>query len=249
MKKGILISAVLSTVFCSGLIAEDLNLVNSKNVYIDIDTKPGAILLESEKEYKQYLIDKMKRTEEDNKRIAQLSKNCDDIAMLKAAVAKLITDGVDIKNSANVGINSVKDSLVGLEKRVDDLNETKQDKIIPKKVCKSNCTPIQVRVVNEEVLSKSYKKLNAPMQFEIAESTGVYKYPIQGSAYYIKMINAGEKISADMTTMGGWVHTSEGWISGYKLNPKFEYVKDVNGKVPSNLFIKKTIKKCENKGL
>lgn len=239
MKKGILISAILSTVFCSGLIAEDLNLVDNKNIYIDINTKPGAILLESEKEYKQYLIDKMKKTEEDNRRIAQLSKNCDDIAMLKSAVAKLITD--------NKEINSTKESLISLEKRVDDLNETKQDKIVPKICENNNCSPIQITVINEAVLSKSYKRLNKSIDFKISESTGIYKYPLQGESY-IEIIKAGEKISVDMTTMGGWVHMSKGWINGYKLSPKFEYKKDINGRVPKNLFITKTIKKCSIKG-
>lgn len=259
MREKILLSMVLTSIIASSSFASDINLVNNKSIYIDIDTKPGAILLESETEYKQYLIDKSKKTAEDDRRAAQLSKNCADIAMLKTAVAKLISDTkiVSDKESIDrVDINDLKNnfselnnSVSNLSITVSELNTTKiiqaSKTVQSEKKCDSEeCKKINVSVVNEAVLQKSYFKLRTNKSFNVAETTSLYKYPIKGSVPF-DTLKVGTKISADMTTMGGWVHAAEkGWVSGYDLSPKFEQTKDKNGKRPSNLFLTKTVKKC-----
>lgn len=251
MKEKILLSMVLTSIILTGAIASDINLVDNKSVYIDIDTKPGAILLESENEYKQYLVDKSKKTAEDDQRAVQLNKNCADIAMLKTAVAKLISDTRTVSDKEVID----RKDIDGLQLAVSELNTTKVVEVpvvvkeIPpviKKTCETEaCAKIIISTVNESVLKESYSKLKENKSFNVAETTGLYKYPIKGTKPF-NIIKAGTKISADMTTMGGWVHAAgKGWVSGYDLTPKFEQTKDKDGKRPANLFIKKTVKKCQ----
>lgn len=250
MREKILLSMVLTSIIASSSFASDINLVNNKSVYIDIDTKPGAILLESEAEYKQYLIDKSKKTAEDDRKAAQLTKNCADIAMLKTAVAKLISDTktvTDKESIDRVDINGLRKDFNELNITVSELNSTKTVAPVIKSCDTDECKKIRVSVVNEAVLQKSYFKLRTNKSFNVAETTSLYKYPIKGSVPF-DTLKVGTKISADMTTMGGWVHAAgKGWVSGYDLSPKFEYTKDKDGKRPSNLFVSKTIKKCQMK--
>jgi len=222
--------------------------VFATDIYINKDSSAGQKLLKSELEYKDYLKNKAKMTEESKKRASQIAKNCEDIQMLKEAVAKLIlkteSNSRKIKssnlkqeektnNNENYSVKEIKEIGAKLYTKV----ENKKDKKI--------CTTKTKRIVDKSRIHESYYKMKDKEFKVVRKKAYIYKYPVLGEKN-IGLIKHNEKFIGDMYTAAGWVHVkNKGWVKGYLLSPKVLMDKTKKFDKKNSAYITKTIKDCK----
>lgn len=201
MKKLGLISIALAA-----LLTSSSAFASDKKVFIDIDTKNGSEILKSELEYKSYLDKKIDLAKKNQLRIESLQKQCDDINVLKIAVAKLIKNMNNSNNQElNVNIKILMEKVDTLSKendklhKKDALNQAEIAKlkeamkklqgmsnnfkapVAPKSELKcesdkKDCITKTIRVVDKKTIKHSYYKMSPEKEFKVSRENFTYVY-------------------------------------------------------------------------
>jgi hypothetical protein len=245
----------ISLLVSACILSTSLLAANNKNIYINVDSDTGSEILKSELEYKNFLIKKAEITALEKKRIAQTQKNCEDIKLLKKAVAKLILESQknkfkkdvykEEKNNTNpINKKELTKNIFNVKtlKKINLPNEIEESKNIKdKKIC-TNKTKL---IVDKSKIHESYYKQKDTKYRVSRQKSYIYEYPVLGEKS-IGVIKHNETFIGDMYTAAGWVHAkNKGWVKGYLLSPKVLYDKTKIFNKNNSAFIKKTIKECK----
>ncbi len=216
----------LKTILLSCLVSVSLF---GNEIIIDKNSETGKVILNSDKEYKEYLTKIYA-----NKNLEDIIyKHECDINMLKEAVAKLI---LALEKGANVNseLNAVSKKIIELEnenKKLKDKLELpiEKQKILEEAV-EGNFQKTEKSCVKEKVIKEyklkdikhSYINIIPDKTFKAQVQTlTVFKLPIVNSETESFTLSKGENFVADKYTKAGWVHIkSGGWVRGYEVYPK-----------------------------
>lgn len=195
---------ILSSFLVSNLFAND--------VVIDKNSEAGKIILTSDKEYKDYLLEIST-----NKNLEKLlyKQEC-DINMLKSAVAKLIQN-VDRLNLDKQELEKIIRNIHKV-----DSEHKKIEKDIPKKEYIKEKKKECKKIYKEQDIKGSYIKYIPEKEFKVqTNNLEIYKIPNINSEKIELKLNKGDSFKSDKYTKAGWVYVKDsGWVKGYYLYPK-----------------------------
>lgn len=218
MKKVILSSLLLaSSIFANEIV-------------IDKNSKTGQVILNSDKEYKEYL-SKIYA----NKNLEDiLYKHECDLNMLKEAVAKLILT-IEKKGNIEKEVKTVSEDLIKmseehgkLKARVTDSESRKptlEEFLVGQKAqkvekkCRIEKRPVEYK--NSDI-KHSFINIIPDKEFKSqVKALQVYKIPSLKSEKIEKTLSFNENFLGDKYTKAGWVHIKDtGWVKGYEIYPK-----------------------------
>ena len=202
---------LLSALLCGSLFAQDIT--------IDKNTEAGKIILNADKEYKEYLI----KLAEKGQLVDVIYQQEMEIRTLKQAVAKLIKENAKINFPKETNAISVKtdslaktadalDATVGVkgEYPLQKMKQVKKDfKEFMKEKKNKNENSISVNTGELKEYKIDTKKLN------------IHSSPNENSITEVEL-NRGEKIIVENFTKEGWAKIKDGgWVKGYLLYPKY----------------------------
>ena len=188
----------------------------ANEIVIDKNSNVGQVILNSDKEYKEYL---SKIYANKNLEDIIYKHEC-DINMLKDAVAKLILmmeKGKDIKvetTAVSKELNRIAD-----ENKILSESMEKKEAVKTEVTCKTIKTPIKyekgdikhsfINIIPDKEFKSQVKKLE------------VYKIPALNSEKEEVTFGFKDKFLGDKYTKAGWVHIKDtGWVKGYEIFPK-----------------------------
>lgn len=231
---------LLSALLCGSLFAQ--------NITIDKNSEAGKIILNADKEYKEYLI----KLAEKGQLVDVIYQQEMEIRTLKQAVAKLIKENAKINFPKETNAISVKtDSLAKTADALDATVGVKDECPLQKmKDAKSfhhpdmnkgcafhekhkNFDPEKMKQVKKDFKEFMKEKKNKN-ENSISVNTGelkeykidtkklnIHSSPNENSITEVEL-NRGEKIIVENFTKEGWAKIKDGgWVKGYLLYPKY----------------------------
>jgi len=224
MKKKIKL-LTMSLMAAGTLLSASVDTNNTKDIFIDIQSKVGTELLKSEIMYKNYLQNEAIQ----NKKIAinkSLSeKNACEINKLKKALVKMIKssgysdmervhieEGLFKEEAKKKAVVNTKYNNLPILKVGENTNK------IIEEARKKSC--VRTKIVDTSDIEKSFYVYKTPRTFKVTRVAGTFKNPILGLKRK-KLLKKGETFIGDMYTKAGWVHIKGGdWVKGYKVYPR-----------------------------
>jgi len=226
-------------------IEEDSSNIKNYSVLINTDSEAGKYILKSEEDYKDYLKKKAEQSKNNQIMADKVSKNCEDIQLLKKGVVKLIIELNNLKkeklelekdilknkkNDINNGVHKDNrksidiDNIIVKQNNID--KSINNNQLIDKEVCSNE----EIKVIDKEELKNSYKKMEEKTFTINVKKTYIYKLPMLGQKN-IGELKRGETFKSDTYTKAGWVYIKDkGWVKGYMLSPEILYQRDMNTK-------------------
>ena len=219
---------LLSALLCGSLFAQDIT--------IDKNSEAGKIILNADKEYKEYLI----KLAEKGQLVDVIYQQEMEIRTLKQAVAKLIKENAKINFPKETNAISVKtDSLAKTADALDatvgvnggshpDMNKgydfhKKHENFDPEKMK-------QVKKDFKEFMKEKKNKNENSVSVNTGElkeykidtkKLNIHSSPNENSITEVEL-NRGEKIIVENFTKEGWAKIKDGgWVKGYLLYPKY----------------------------
>lgn len=202
---------LLSALLCGSLFAQDIT--------IDKNTEAGKIILNADKEYKEYLI----KLAEKGQLVDVIYQQEMEIRTLKQAVAKLIkenakvnfpkeTNAIAVKTDSLAKTADALDATVGVkgECPLQKMKQVKKDfKEFMKEKKNKNENSVSLNTGELKEYKIDTKKLN------------IHSSPNENSITEVEL-NRGEKIIVENFTKEGWAKIKDGgWVKGYLLYPKY----------------------------
>lgn len=187
----------------------------------------------------------------------KVTKNCENIKVLKIAVAKLIKEVNNLKNQKPKVIVKkvyvtkpvvkfkrlppVKKPTNQMAKNIQNTIQSTEALNNKKEEYKNICTTKYKRVLNLKKLRQSFKPLK-PRKFTVLfRHIKIYKYPFLGAPVIGDMYYKDHFIG-DMFTYSGWVHVKTGgWVRGFKVSPKILYHKEKMNPNDTAMEVKKIV--------
>ena len=221
---------LLSALLCGSLFAQDIT--------IDKNTEAGKIILNADKEYKEYLI----KLAEKGQLVDVIYQQEMEIRTLKQAVAKLIKENAKINfpketNAIAVKTDSLAKTADALDATVGVKGECPLQKMKDAKSShhyddatagvKGECPLQKMKQVKKDFKEfvKEKKNENFSNAGELKEykintkKINIYSTPNEESITEVEL-NRGEKILVEKFTKEGWVKIKDGgWVKGYLLYP------------------------------
>ena len=227
---------LLSALLCGSLFAQ--------NITVDKNTEAGKIILNADKEYKEYLI----KLAEKGQLVDVIYQQEMEIRTLKQAVAKLIKENAKINfpketNAIAVKTDSLAKTADALDATVGVKGECPLQKMKDAKSShhyddatagvKGECPLQKMKQVKKDFKEFMKEKKNKN-ENSVSVNTGelkeykidtkklnIHSSPNENSITEVEL-NRGEKIIVENFTKEGWAKIKDGgWVKGYLLYPKY----------------------------
>lgn len=215
---------LLSALLCGSLFAQDIT--------IDKNSEAGKIILNADKEYKEYLI----KLAEKGQLVDVIYQQEMEIRTLKQAVAKLIKENAKVNFPKETNAISVKaDSLAKTAEDLDatagikgecplhKMKETKCETHHNEMIKNGGFHPDMKKDFKEFVKEKkneNFSNAGELKEYKInTKKLNIYSTPNEESITEVEL-NRGEKILSEKFTKEGWIKIKDGgWVKGYLLYP------------------------------
>jgi len=215
----------LSLITAGTLLSASVNKNNTKDIYINIQSKVGTELLKSEIMYKNYLQNEAIQNKKIEINRNLFKKNSCEINKIKKVLIKMIKSN----GYSDMERVSMEKDLTKQKAKKEVISKIKYNNLPILKVSENNIKLIKesrkkscitTKVIDTSDIKRSFYIYKTPKKFKVTRVAGTFENPILGLKRK-SLLKKGDIFIGDMYTKAGWVHIKGGdWVKGYKVYPR-----------------------------